>query len=82
MDSSFKLFWKAELGPAFTKKYVQCFFLLFSWHDRGFAGGCTIGAWAFIPAFLTVELSTCMADPADFNKSLLLAGTLNVITLL
>lgn len=45
-----------------------------------FAGGCTIGAWAFIPAFLTVELSTCMGDPADFNKSLVLAGTLNVLT--
>ena len=29
MDSSFKLFWKAELGPAFTKKYVQCFFCFF-----------------------------------------------------
>ena len=47
-----------------------------------FAGGCTIGAWAFIPAFLTVELSTCMGDPADFNKSLVLAGTLNVLTFL
>lgn len=81
MDSSFKLFWKAELGPAF-KKNMFSVFLLFSRHGRGFAGGCTIGAWAFIPAFLTVELSTCMADPADFNKSLLLAGTLNVITLL
>ncbi|CAE7571811.1 mtr [Symbiodinium sp. CCMP2592] len=43
------------------------------------ASGFTIGAWAFIPAFLTVELSTCMRNPADFKKSLLLAGSLNVI---
>ena len=42
------------------------------------ASGFTIGAWAFIPAFLTVELSTCMRSPADFKKSLLLAGSLNV----
>ena len=43
------------------------------------AGGFTIGAWAFIPAFLTVELSTCMRNPADFKKSLLMAGSLNVL---
>ncbi|CAE7218565.1 mtr [Symbiodinium natans] len=42
------------------------------------ASGFTIGAWAFIPAFLTVELSTCMRKPADFKKSLWMAGILNV----
>lgn len=44
-----------------------------------FAGGLTIAAWAFIPAFLTVELSTCMGDPAEFDKSLALAGSMNVL---
>ncbi|CAE7561838.1 mtr [Symbiodinium necroappetens] len=43
------------------------------------ASGFTINAWAFIPAFLTVELSTCMPNPVDFKKSLLLAGGLNVV---
>ena len=43
------------------------------------ASGFTIGAWAFIPAFLTVELSTCMRHPAEFKKSLLMAGSLNVM---
>ncbi|CAE8618906.1 unnamed protein product, partial [Polarella glacialis] len=42
------------------------------------AGGFTINAWSFVPAFLTVELSTCMRVPADFKKSLMLAGALNV----
>ncbi|CAJ1395299.1 unnamed protein product [Effrenium voratum] len=42
------------------------------------ASGCTISAWAFVPAFLTVELSTCMAQPKDFKKSLYLAGALIV----
>merc|ERR1719313_1409863 len=42
------------------------------------AGGFTINAWAFVPAFLTVELSTCMDDPKDFQKSLVLSGVLNV----
>lgn len=43
------------------------------------AGGCSIAAWAFIPGFLTVELSSCLAEPSEFNKSLLLAGALNVL---
>lgn len=43
------------------------------------AGGFTINAWAFVPAFLTVELSTCMDDPRDFQKSLVFAGILNVL---
>mmetsp|Transcript_72853 Transcript_72853/g.202043 ORF Transcript_72853/g.202043 Transcript_72853/m.202043 type:complete len:458 (-) Transcript_72853:234-1607(-) len=42
------------------------------------AGGFTINAWAFVPAFLTVELTGCMRNPSDFHKSLLLSGALNV----
>jgi len=46
------------------------------------AGGFTISAWAYVPAFLTVELSNCMADPQEFRKSLVLSGTLNVAVFL
>jgi len=42
------------------------------------AGGFTINAWAFVPAFISVELSTCMANPKDFSKSLMLSGFLNI----
>lgn len=43
-----------------------------------FAGGFTINAWAFVPGFLTVELSTCMESPKDFRKSLVFSGILNI----
>eukprot|EP00439_Symbiodinium_sp_Y106_P008097 s56_g1.t1 len=43
------------------------------------ASGCTISAWSYVPAFLAVELSACMETPADFKKSLLFAGGLNVL---
>lgn len=42
------------------------------------AGGFTITAWAYVPAFLTVELSTCMQSPEQFRYSLYLSGFLNV----
>mmetsp|Transcript_38209 Transcript_38209/g.69563 ORF Transcript_38209/g.69563 Transcript_38209/m.69563 type:complete len:474 (+) Transcript_38209:60-1481(+) len=44
-------------------------------------GGFTISSWAFVPAFLTVELADSMVGAdvsASFRKSLLLAGGLNV----
>jgi amino acid permease len=44
-----------------------------------FAGGFTINAWAYVPAFLTVELSTCMERPREFRKSLMLSGVLNIV---
>jgi hypothetical protein len=44
-----------------------------------FAGGFTISAWAYVPAFLTVELCTCMEEPKEFRKSLVLSGVLNVL---
>jgi len=43
------------------------------------ASGCTISSWAYVPAFLTVELSACMETPAEFKKSLLFSGGLNVL---
>ncbi|CAE7455167.1 mtr [Symbiodinium natans] len=46
------------------------------------ASGCTVSAWAYVPAFLTVELSACMEKPAEFKKSLLFAGGLNVLIFL
>lgn len=42
------------------------------------AGGFTINAWGYVPAFLTVELVTCMDDPPSFSKSLWLSGAMNV----
>ena len=42
------------------------------------AGGFTIGAWSFVPSFITVELADSMADPRLFRKSLLMAGGLNL----
>jgi hypothetical protein len=44
-----------------------------------FAGGFTINAWAYVPAFLTVELSTCMDEPRDFRKSIALSGIINIL---
>jgi len=42
------------------------------------AGGFTICAWAYVPAFLTVELSDCMGRPGLLSRSLVLSGVLNV----
>eukprot|EP00928_Gymnodinium_smaydae_P079771 TRINITY_DN63623_c0_g1_i1.p1 TRINITY_DN63623_c0_g1~~TRINITY_DN63623_c0_g1_i1.p1 ORF type:complete len:499 (+),score=83.80 TRINITY_DN63623_c0_g1_i1:194-1498(+) len=46
------------------------------------AGGFTINAWAYVPAFLTVELSSCMAEPKEFKKSLYFSGVMNVLMFL
>ena len=43
-----------------------------------FAGGFTIGAWSFVPSYITVELANSMAEPRLFRKSLLMAGGLNL----
>jgi len=45
-------------------------------------GGVTICAWAYVPAFLTVELSSCMARPQAMCKSVALSGVLNIIMFL
>jgi len=39
-------------------------------------GGITIASWAYVPSFLTVELTSCMRNPEDFRKSILLSGAL------
>jgi len=44
--------------------------------------GTTTAAWAYVPAFLTVELATCMQEPKDFGRSLVLSGVLNVVVFL
>jgi len=44
--------------------------------------GTTTAAWAYVPAFLTVELATCMQQPRDFGRSLILSGALNVVVFL
>jgi len=44
--------------------------------------GTTTAAWACVPAFLTVELATCMAEPRHFDRSLMLSGGLNVAVFL
>jgi len=41
--------------------------------------GTTTAAWAYVPAFLTVELATCMEEPRHFGRSLALSGVLNVV---
>lgn len=44
--------------------------------------GTTTAAWAYVPAFLTVELATCMEEPRHFGRSLMLSGALNVVIFL
>lgn len=41
--------------------------------------GTTTAAWCYVPAFLTVELATCMREPSGLKKSLYLSGVLNVV---
>mmetsp|Transcript_63786 Transcript_63786/g.134354 ORF Transcript_63786/g.134354 Transcript_63786/m.134354 type:complete len:471 (+) Transcript_63786:276-1688(+) len=40
--------------------------------------GTTTAAWAYVPAFLTVELATVMRQPTNLKKSLYLSGLLNI----
>mmetsp|Transcript_5800 Transcript_5800/g.17152 ORF Transcript_5800/g.17152 Transcript_5800/m.17152 type:complete len:448 (-) Transcript_5800:382-1725(-) len=44
--------------------------------------GATTTVWAYVPAFLTVELAGCMARPSELRKSLALSGVLNVAVFL
>jgi len=44
--------------------------------------GTTTAAWAYVPAFLTVELANCMKEPRHFGRSLALSGVLNVVVFL
>uniref|UniRef100_A0A7S2QCH7 Amino acid transporter transmembrane domain-containing protein n=1 Tax=Zooxanthella nutricula TaxID=1333877 RepID=A0A7S2QCH7_9DINO len=44
--------------------------------------GATTTVWAYVPAFLTVELAGCMARPLELRKSLALSGVLNVAVFL
>jgi len=41
--------------------------------------GATTAAWAYVPAFLTVELTTCMRSPKHLAWSLVFSGALNVV---
>eukprot|EP00927_Polykrikos_kofoidii_P056290 TRINITY_DN50443_c0_g1_i1.p1 TRINITY_DN50443_c0_g1~~TRINITY_DN50443_c0_g1_i1.p1 ORF type:complete len:454 (-),score=55.39 TRINITY_DN50443_c0_g1_i1:30-1391(-) len=47
-----------------------------------FCGGCTICSWAYVPAFLTVELSTCMKHPGDMRYAIIASGVLNIVCFL